>query len=333
MSKQKQGPSALNTWIFDAAYSGSMEDIKNILDTHSLFLNWQDFTGRTPLMRAIEGNHSEVVNYLIERGADLFITDHKKYTALMLAAETKNIAIANALIAKGGDLIVGDALIFSAETRNYPVICYLVENCQVNLNAKNRDNMTILIWAVNNKKNEVLSYCVEHGADVNAEGALSQTPLMAAVKVGSLVMLIYLLSKGAEISAQDRFGRTALLYAAQLGQVDIVRHLIEECREDINTKSSDGKSAWTLAAQSGHDDVVMYLAAHYAEIPEEGWTRDYQAAACNNTFALMTEVIRATTEQKPPHSEILLEYTKSDILREMYRIKALRAEKTKSRGR
>jgi len=54
-------------------------------------LNWQDKAGKTPLMFAAEYNHANVINELLEGGADPYLESTNGGTALHMAVSNHSI--------------------------------------------------------------------------------------------------------------------------------------------------------------------------------------------------------------------------------------------------
>ena len=66
-------------------------------------VNDQDFVGLTPLMMAVDGQHYDVVNLLVDRGADLNLKAKNGFTALMMAVKGGDKNIVEYLLVKGAD--------------------------------------------------------------------------------------------------------------------------------------------------------------------------------------------------------------------------------------
>jgi ankyrin repeat protein len=81
MARNKGGLTPLHA----AAYSGSVEVARLLLDHGADLEDRDNVSGATPLIVAAEENRVAVAELLIARGADLSITDRDGFTALSLA--------------------------------------------------------------------------------------------------------------------------------------------------------------------------------------------------------------------------------------------------------
>ena len=96
------------------------------------------------------------------------------------------------------------------------------------VNAKDKDSMTALIWAAIKNSIEVAKLLIEKGADVNAKIDISDvvdgglTVLMIAVGSDSLEIAKLLIEKGANVNAKDKKGGTALMGAKKKGHQQMV---------------------------------------------------------------------------------------------------------------
>jgi ankyrin repeat protein len=61
--------------LLDAAESGDTTIVKELVMNKDANVNVTDLGGNTPLMRAADNNHIETVKYLLDNGADINIRD------------------------------------------------------------------------------------------------------------------------------------------------------------------------------------------------------------------------------------------------------------------
>jgi tetratricopeptide (TPR) repeat protein len=82
-----------------------------------------------------------------------------------------------------------------------------------NVNAKDSDGATALIWAAYYGNTDVVRVLIEKGADVNAGNNKKQTALHLAADKGHTNIARLLVDKGADVNAKDMFNDTAALIA------------------------------------------------------------------------------------------------------------------------
>jgi ankyrin repeat protein len=154
----------------------------------------------TFLARAAARDKPEIVQILLEKGADANVKDMCGFTLLMRAAEMGHPEIVKVLLDKGA---------------------------QVNI--KNLYGQTALMWAASKGKPEAVKALLDAGADLNARDPDGETPLMwAAHREGGAAKAKLLIDKGADVNAKDKFGWTALTHGACHGHSDIVKLLKDQ---------------------------------------------------------------------------------------------------------
>jgi ankyrin repeat protein len=114
---------------------------------------------------------------------------------------------------------------------------------------------------------ELVELLLSYGADpdTTATGSMDVRPIHSAAagrKPESIVPIVKaLLSGGAGINRLQQGGFTALHAAAAAGNEELLRVLLGE-GADAGTKTDDGKSAFDLAIQKGHELCAGILKAH-----------------------------------------------------------------------
>jgi len=186
--------------------------------------------GRTPLINAAAHGDLEVVNVLVQRGADVNVKDKKGYTALFHAIEAMYDDVALAIMS------------------------------QPNLDANTRglNGSTALIKYVWRDRKDAVEKLLERGADVNAQDADGDTALHGAAENGNLEILNLLLDKGANPNVKNRLGGTALMWAAVFGNETVAQRLLER-GADASLKDADGMTALDWARRNKRDAMVKLL--------------------------------------------------------------------------
>jgi uncharacterized protein len=136
----------------------------------SFDMRWTDLKGGTPFLRAAWNGDIEVMNLLLEHGADPNVVTDTKETALLL--------LAGAGWPLGQGYIRSDADIEAA-------LDLLVEKLGQDVNAATSEGITPLMCAVFKGTNNVVQYLVDHGAKLDAKDGKGRTLLTWAAGVAA----------------------------------------------------------------------------------------------------------------------------------------------------
>jgi ankyrin repeat protein len=120
----------------------------------SFDMRWTELKGGTPFLRAAWNGDIEVMNFLLENGADPHAMTEKNETALLL--------LTGAGWPLGQGYIRSDAEIEAA-------LDLLVDRFGMDVNAATAEGVTPLMAAVFKGTNNVVRYLVERGADLDAK--------------------------------------------------------------------------------------------------------------------------------------------------------------------
>jgi uncharacterized protein len=105
---------------------------------------------------------------------------------------------------------------------------------------------------------------VTRGEDVNAKDDEGRTALMFAVINMHHGTVKVLLESGADVNIRANNGGTALMLAASCDDEKLVRILLSKNADLGGSYVTTGKTAATLAAESGHTAIVELLKAAMA---------------------------------------------------------------------
>ena len=138
---------------------------------------------RTALHVASEKGHAEIVELLLEHGADVNARDHLGRVPMFLALNGRHAEIARQLAEAGTDATV-----------------------------RSHDDTTLLLLALRRDDPDMARWALGAGADVNAirKESRQASALMAAAASGDLAMVELLLDRGADPSLTNEDGKTAL---------------------------------------------------------------------------------------------------------------------------
>lgn len=143
--------------IFEAAAVGQLDRVRELLTSRPTLINAFAPDGFTSLGLAAFFGHLDVVELLLEKGADVNLPSRNAQHVMPLhsAVAHQHLAIAKALLAHGADV-----------------------------NAIQADNFSPLHEAAQNGLTDMIHLLLAHGANVNMRKADGETPLTIAQKQG-----------------------------------------------------------------------------------------------------------------------------------------------------
>jgi hypothetical protein len=113
----------------------------------------------------------------------------------------------------------------AAGAGDYYMVKYLTES-GANLNVRDEEGYTPLVWAAQHGNTRVADYLIAHGANLNPLDKGGYTPLMWACQEGHFSTVALLLEKGANPWVRNWRGQTAMDLAAMYGRDDRIREVL-----------------------------------------------------------------------------------------------------------
>jgi ankyrin repeat protein len=248
---------------FGAEY-GRLDIVKLAIEVYNINIRRED---NYALCIAVENNHLEVIEYLIEKGADIHSNDNH---ILRHAAKAGYLDIVKFAIGKGGisQADIDRALCTAIQYNHIAIVEYLVETASANIHANNESP---LIIAAQYRQFDMVEYFVKKSANINSSaleaaittGRLDIVKLLVknysadihddneilriAIKYEYMKILGYLLELGFEIYL-------ALHISAEYGKLDIIKLLVENYGADIHDDS-----IICYAIEGGYMSILEYL--------------------------------------------------------------------------
>ena len=248
-----------------AAGSGRTETVRYLLGLPEVDLNHKAYDGHTAVLFAALENHADVVEVLIDAGADIEVKDYQGRSPLLVASKQGSLRVVEVLLKAGADVCVTDilgetCLIHAAVYGHTDTVRTLLCMPEVDVNHSNISGLDSLHHAVLQKYPDVMQMLIDAGADVDATTAvLGVTPLRSACEGRGLEIVQMLVEAGADVHVVDNFSNTILMHAALYSDVETVRYLVGLNKVDVNHRNSFGNTALHNARKKQHTDVEQVL--------------------------------------------------------------------------
>lgn len=290
--------------LYDALYSNSLQDFNNALDQFTLEeINKQDEKGFTPLMVAVIFDRPNMVEKLIERGADIKATYKNGDTPLMTAVENNYYNMVALLLTKGATVNVANnnKEIPILKTNN-PSIIQLLVNAGADINALNAKGYPLLYYAATNNNLDLVTKLVRMKADVNIQVGTNPVPLLISLLTPDINpdIIAQLINAGADVNKPGSQGETALDTAFLLGNTDLAKLLINAGAkintELINAPNIYGNTILLQAAENGDNELVTTLLNAGADVNQINYNTQSSAltlALKNKHIAVAKRLLRA----------------------------------------
>ncbi|KAL9568941.1 hypothetical protein ACKAV7_006927 [Fusarium commune] len=223
-----------------AAYFGIEGVMKNLLSEEDP--DSKDNWARTPLSYAAENGHEDIIQLLLNKGAEFESKDNNGRTPLSYAAQEGHGATVERLLDNGAKI-----------------------------DSKDTYGSTPLSWAIAFRQKVVVKLLLDKGADHESKDNFGRTPLSWAAEDGYEDAIQLLLKKGADLESKGNNGRTPLSYAAQGGKAAVIKLLLSK-GADPKLEDNDGQSPLSRASCEGAIELLLNKGAELESKDNDGRT-------------------------------------------------------------
>lgn len=235
--------------------AGEIEKAKSFF-TNQAEINNVDADGNTALHVAAKLNESDLVTFLIVKGADTELKNKYGDTPLHVAIANDAYESARALTSLGADIFAlnakGKSALEIAITKSNIYYDIMINEKTALLRDTNSGNGIVHYFVLTRNQN-ALVYCINKRLDIDKKNSAQETPLALALKNPDTAIC-------AEIAAD--------LLLAGAEEVECDAKYFEEAviQRNLSIRMDDGQTPLHLAAIYGHTGIAQYLLNRGADI-------------------------------------------------------------------
>jgi len=225
-------------------------------------VNVRDSKDSTPLHKAAQSGHRDVVTLLLKSSADANAYNTNNTTPLDLASHYGRSDVTRLLAEHMGVGVMDPPVLTDIAHLHTEPQHFLPQVTQPSIghreDTNGSDERTTLHSASEVGDIETVQALLDSGADVNKQDAIHWTPVFYVLQGGMLAVAKLLIKHGAGVNSQDRTGQAPLHMASQEEHLDIVRLLLNH-GTDVNAKMQDHWTALHFASKFGCFEIVKAL--------------------------------------------------------------------------
>eukprot|EP00658_Telonema_sp_P-2_P024815 TRINITY_DN19987_c0_g1_i2.p1 TRINITY_DN19987_c0_g1~~TRINITY_DN19987_c0_g1_i2.p1 ORF type:complete len:524 (-),score=157.41 TRINITY_DN19987_c0_g1_i2:439-2010(-) len=275
-----------------ASTLGEVGKVRSVLDA-KVNLDVRDGCGCTAAMLAARAGQQEIVDLLVEHGADLLAINFEGVSAVQLASRHGHTNIVGSLIAAGAKASEAggteSALSAAASTGRVDVVATLLKlgssvkergealmracsygDAQVvkqllGSRTTNTHRGNALVKAAAFGHADIVGMLLESGADCNHVDTTGHTGLMRACTLGHNQVVGMLLMAHADLELTNKNKSSALHLATLLNNKPAVVQLLE-ARAGVDSGDEYQMTALMMAAESGFSEIVRSLVESLGDV-------------------------------------------------------------------
>mmetsp|Transcript_63469 Transcript_63469/g.147921 ORF Transcript_63469/g.147921 Transcript_63469/m.147921 type:complete len:810 (+) Transcript_63469:86-2515(+) len=262
-----------NGWtaLIWSAINGHEDAATALMAANSNYLT-TDSRGRSACMWAARHGHLGIVEAILANGINLGVEDYAGLTVMDHAQEHHEM---RSMIAAVGEL--NDELLEAVKRNDEQEVCDLLQ-AGANINLRDEEGWTPLMWAVLQKSVDLVELIVRHGANpslLDEKGDVVEALGTAHLQVGEALHTI--------LGANDR-----MLEAAKAGDWDAVE---EELKTGafINVRDESKRTVFMWAGRNHACEAMTMLVARNALLDERdlfGWAAVHYAVESHNLVSV-----------------------------------------------
>lgn len=248
-------------------------------------VNEPNNNGDTPLHLAMEQEHPEVSEKLLEKGANPKITNKQDLSPVFNAIHENKRKIVPFLVKhklinqrKNGS----NALHFAVKYNLFDMVGDLAKSTNLALQENNQGKTPTMVAA---EQKDITSLKILHmsGVNLNVRGQYGRQPIHSAALAGNYEGAKYLLENGAYVDSNDNNDNTGLLLATSTGDIKVV-DLFLAYKADAKKRNKKGEDILCIAVNNNRRNLIERLKQH-PDVKIDGRDDAGKTAFMNATIA------------------------------------------------
>ncbi|XP_071084412.1 ankyrin repeat domain-containing protein 50-like isoform X2 [Haliotis cracherodii] len=255
-----------------ACLEGHLDLVKDIVTNHRVDINSRGRYGRTPVMKAAEKGHKDVLDLLIRNGCEVTITDDNGNNILHVACigghvEMVKVVLSHGLVDINSRGQYGRTPVIMAAGCLHQDLVELLVTEVADVKTVDDDGNNILHVACIGGHIGVVKYVLSlNVVDINSKGQCKRTPVRMVDFRTHRNVFDLLVSNRADLSQVDDKGENILHVACLEGHLDLVKDIVTNHRVDINSRGRYGRTPVMKAAEMGHKEVLDLLISNGCDV-------------------------------------------------------------------
>ena len=255
----------------------SLEDIVEILLENGADANSVNEDGFMPLHVAAQSKSLKNVQLLIKYGANVNVRGLNDLLAIHFAILNKRATIVQFLIRNGsyvnGTVRLLDYYVFTIHLAIQAGSSYIVELLVANgasVHPPKVKGRLLMDYALYFENTKILEILLKAGADIHSRNDYGELPIHAASSIGFYESIKLLKNYGADINARGPNGWHAIHFAVSNSNIEIVQYLLENDAE-VNLHNDEGYAPIHIAVQAGCITIIEMLIKRGANVVAKGF--------------------------------------------------------------
>ncbi|KAL6743422.1 hypothetical protein Aduo_016464 [Ancylostoma duodenale] len=222
-----------------AAETMDLEMFQKILEQDPSLLDCEDKNGHTPMLMAVMGGRTDLVELLLSKGANIAHCDRDGHSAVHWAVVCGQLETLTYLLSQGADVEAPDIL--KAAPLHYATaseeiapelalsILHTLLKHGAKPNCRDIDERTPILWAASNGNLEAMHSLKQAGGDLMAVDRDRLGVIHCAASHGYHETIDFIMESVPRFSVdqKDRAGHTALFYAVTYGHYEVAKRLLD----------------------------------------------------------------------------------------------------------